>query len=642
MGNVTRYDYYENHKLRRIETPTNLTRSFAYHDRTGRTRCVASGTGCLGFSEGGSIFEYDLANNTYDVAWETPDTVEERLAETERTITLNDGGSPVSVTFLGQTVTYEWDDDRNLVRRSNASGTYTFAYDEYGNLIERTGPDGDTVRYGWRVIDTEDRYIALRMNRTGPDGRTTRYRYDANGNRIKTIRPDGAVSRTEYNEHGYPIAETDFTGATTRYTYDSHGFRTAIINPVGAATNFTYDAIGRKISRTGPLGGTYHFERNARGKIVKVTDPTGNSTRYNYVNGKLQSVTNPKGRTIQAGTSFGSLDNLTVDADVDTLTYETDEYRYVRRFDDRNRLQSVTLDYGPFTRRINYTYQDGRLVEVKAPGGTTSYSYDAAGRIVRVEGPNGTGVSYAYDAEGRRTKAMYDNGIVTNYTYNAAGWLTGLRAVNSNGTVLFEYSYAYDAAGNRIRRTNGDGEVTRYEYDALDRLVRVTYPSGKTVSYSYDAVGNRISRSVNGSRTAYEYSKEDELLQAGTTSYEHDANGNRIKRVEGGATTEYEYGSAGRLTAITRPDGDRISYTYLPGGQRISRSGPNGTTYFLFSFSKMVATFDGSGTLERRYVHGAQTDEQVSLIDGGRTYYYHRDAALNVRMLTASDGSVAN
>ena len=46
-------------------------------------------------------------------------------------------------------------------------------------------------------------------------------------------------------------------------------------------------------------------------------------------------------------------------------------------------------------------------------------------------------------------------------------------------------------------QTFAQGTV-KYEYDANNRLTRVTYSNGVTVSYTYDALGNRLSKKVTG------------------------------------------------------------------------------------------------------------------------------------------------
>ena len=41
-------------------------------------------------------------------------------------------------------------------------------------------------------------------------------------------------------------------------------------------------------------------------------------------------------------------------------------------------------------------------------------------------------------------------------------------------------------------------QIVSYQYDNLNRLTKVTYSNGITVSYTYDALGNRISKNVTG------------------------------------------------------------------------------------------------------------------------------------------------
>ena len=45
--------------------------------------------------------------------------------------------------------------------------------------------------------------------------------------------------------------------------------------------------------------------------------------------------------------------------------------------------------------------------------------------------------------------------------------------------------------------TFADGKTT-YEYDGNNRLTKVTYGNGMTVTYNYDALGNRTSKKISG------------------------------------------------------------------------------------------------------------------------------------------------
>ena len=47
-------------------------------------------------------------------------------------------------------------------------------------------------------------------------------------------------------------------------------------------------------------------------------------------------------------------------------------------------------------------------------------------------------------------------------------------------------------------QTFAQSTKNKYEYDDNNRLTKITYSNGVTVSYTYDALGNRLSKSVTG------------------------------------------------------------------------------------------------------------------------------------------------
>jgi YD repeat-containing protein len=70
-------------------------------------------------------------------------------------------------------------------------------------------------------------------------------------------------------------------------------------------------------------------------------------------------------------------------------------------------------------------------------------------------------------------------------SYDAASRETSLVYLNANGQVLESFSYVYDSRGNRTSKIFADGTAEVYGYDQLSRLVRATYPSGRTAQYVY-------------------------------------------------------------------------------------------------------------------------------------------------------------
>jgi RHS repeat-associated protein len=82
------------------------------------------------------------------------------------------------------------------------------------------------------------------------------------------------------------------------------------------------------------------------------------------------------------------------------------------------------------------------------------------------------------------------------------------------------------------------------------------------------------------------------------------------------------------------------SYAYDYLGRRISRTiygAPNVTVRYAYDGARILAEYDGSGTLLRKFVYGPGLDEPICLIDvanGNAAYYYHLDGLGSVVALS--------
>jgi RHS repeat-associated protein len=141
--------------------------------------------------------------------------------------------------------------------------------------------------------------------------------------------------------------------------------------------------------------------------------------------------------------------------------------------------------------------------EVSPDRGTTNYTYDLAGDVIRVVDARGQRIDYTRDILGRVTRKRpvglsstenidftYDTPAVSN-SYGI-GRLS--RVDDASGITRF----AYDWRGNLVTRFQKlpgivDWVVTRFLYDRADRIERITYPSGRLVLYSRDPKGRVLS-----------------------------------------------------------------------------------------------------------------------------------------------------
>lgn len=177
-------------------------------------------------------------------------------------------------------------------------------------------------------------------------------------------------------------------------------------------------------------------------------------------------------------------------------------------------------------------YTDSYSLDTNTPASVTSYTYDAAGRVLSAKDslnrttnysyyadaaftgvdPNAVGHSIgdlqsitdpkgfvttfnAYDKAGRIVQMTDAKGIGTAMTYTPRGWISSVSVTPPGGSARVT-TYTYDNVGQLKGVNNPDGTTLSYTYDAAHRLVGATDASGNTVSYTLDNAGNRIAEQL--------------------------------------------------------------------------------------------------------------------------------------------------
>ena len=136
-----------------------------------------------------------------------------------------------------------------------------------------------------------------------------------------------------------------------------------------------------------------------------------------------------------------------------------------------------------------------------------------------------------------------------------------------------------------------------------------------------------------------------EAHSATTTSfhianYTYDANGNTLTDASGRSFTwDYE----NRLTQVMNPGVGTTTFRYDPFGRRIQKSGPLGTTNYLYDGpNDLIEEIDNSGNVLAKYTQTTNIDEPLSELRSGATSYYEQDGIDAVTSLTNPTGTVAN
>ena len=280
-------------------------------------------------------------------------------------------------------------------------------------------------------------------------------------------------------------------------------------------------------------------------------------TVFRFEDGALTTVTDKAGTT------------LTVTATDITHSLGTGAPPVVVRMvrDTLGRITSITGPDGATTR---YAYnQSGDLVAHTDPlGNTTRFFYDRDHGLIRIEDPLGRPVvrseydergrlvattdalgqrtTYVHDDVARTLTTTFPDGSIRVVSYDAAGLVTSrVAGVTIDGELVpVEEQLSYDAQGNITRRVDPDGLVTESVYAGEHFTEQVTDPGGLNLVERQQVVGDRILSQTDA---------------AGRTStFGYDARGlTNLATLPGGATLRILRDSAGRVTRITEPTGER-------------------------------------------------------------------------------------
>ncbi|MBJ9324197.1 hypothetical protein I5501_18435, partial [Citrobacter freundii] len=274
---------------------------------------------------------------------------------------------------------------------------------------------------------------------------------------------------------------------------------------------------------------------------------------------------------------------------------------------ENTQLQSRTDALG---RTTQYQYNDeGDIRQIALPGGySLYYDYNEHGQLTRLTAPGNQVWQWAYDEKGSIVSLTDPLGRQQQFSYSKQGDL--LRQIMPGGATL---QWNYNALHQLRETTAPDGGVTQTEQDMLGRLLSVKDPLGFTTLF-------RHSQSHAGPQgSVEEISRPDgvrELMRQNSEKLPESFTDGE------GKTTRYEYGAFDILTAVIRPDGERLECRYDKLTRLTEIINAEGERYRL--------EYDKAGQLV------AETDFT------GRTLTYSYDAAGRCIRTTFPDGTHLN
>lgn len=573
LGSVT---YNGQHKPLVVTNAAGQTTTYAYNAQ-GQVTSVTNAKG-------------EVTTSTYDSL--------NRLEEVERDI-------------AGSVTTYTYDGYNRVRTATNSEGyTLTYDYDALNRLTMITYPDGS---FSQRVYDKLD-LVAQKAR----DGRITRYYFNPLRQLVLKKDPSGGVTNYEWCKCGALQGLIDPKKQVTRWTYNEQGQMTSKIFAGGLTETYTYDLVGRLASRTDSLSQVTSFTYFKDGNLKAQTysgeiNPTPDvSFTYSQNYNRITSMTDGSGTT---------------------STHRTDyEYYPITSTPSLGAGSLKEINGSLSSDVIDFSYDEvGRVIGQSVNGSSSTFEYDALGRLSETENALGVFSMDFVNETSRKEKVTYPNGIVSDYGYypnvssspgdgNGDMRMESMAYTKSSAAISsFNYSYNLDGSVSEWNRQVGSSspDVLRFSYDAKDRLLEATDTKGgggvKQYSYSYDPADNRSVERVDALVKTSSYNGLNQLL--GTTI------GGSVRI--NGTTNEEAAVEVNGVGALSSDGGKRFeAEVSLPSGPNtvnVSAEDPSGN---VTSKDYEIAVSSGSSA-------SFSYDANGNLVsDGSRTYAWDAENRL--------------
>jgi len=445
---------------------------------------------------------------------------------------------------------------------------------------------------------------------TGVETQWTKSYTDFLGRTYKSVYADDTASPLFYNQKGQLVKQLDPAGRATLYQYGDKGELAK--SAVDMNGNGVIDDGADKVTNysNSVTGGVRRQTVTQNNVVVSVSDTSLNG---------LSSSQTSFGRTTSSSTVLNGNGSKTVTAtnpDGSTVT---------QNYQNGLLMSSVHSVLGTTT----FTYDaHGRLASTSQTTGNglqaTAYSYNANDQVTQIT-ENGSRITgFTYDSMGRRTSMTLPGNRTVNYTYAPTGELASV-----SGADTYPVAYSYDALGRMKRlstyRETGSADITTWNYDpARGFLTSKVYPNGARISYANNAGGQPVSRaSAQGASTLYSYNAAGELTgvdysdSTPDVSFTRDLFGRPTSITDGTGTRTLSYNQDSSISSETIPYiPDRaVVYSYDSFGRRTTMELKNSSTSELqssYSYDSMFRLSSVSSLLPGASVPVASSYSRVS------------------------------
>lgn len=224
------------------------------------------------------------------------------------------------------------------------------------------------------------------------------------------------------------------------------------------------------------------------------------------------------------------------------------------------------------TSRFSYDGNGNVIQTTDSLNRVSDFGYDELGRVKQVTLPAPTStanrpvVKYGYDGQDNPATVTDPRGLTTTYVFNGVAEQRQLTSPDTNVSAM-----TYDASGNVKTVTDARQQVRTYKYDSLNRVTNISFTAGTGITFEYDggatpipaAIGHLTKMTDESGQATYVYNAFGELVSRTQTVVS-----SGVSRT---LTVSYVVGTSGigngKLSSITYPSGNRLTYTYDAAGR---------------------------------------------------------------------------
>jgi len=419
----------------------------------------------------------------------------------------------------------------------------------------------------------------------GADGNSMKFSYDGSGRLASVLdATNRAVNFAWDPSTGLLSGLTDFDGRTVTYSYDSSARLTRIVGPDPGSVSSKRPQTSEAWSE---VSGDLKTRLYRGGELVSIIDGENREVfNVSYGQPSVASALTLGGGTWRIATPGAS--TTITDPNGNERTYRHDASGHATSvvaggattsfsYDAEGRLNSITpplkdsltYAYAPASadgskRAMGNVVQMTRLPRQGSPEAEanqtriTTIAYEGrTNQVVSYAAPATAPVSIVRDASGNAL-SVQNGSLTTTLTYNSFG-----QVLTSSDTQSGQSVYAYEANDplelGYLRSVSTSAGTTEYSVDHRGNVVESIDPSSKTATYTVNAL-DQVEREEHGSSSSSSSYDAAGNLESHDVLTGFDAQGKAIN-----SHTDYQIDELGRTTTRT-DDGRQTIYGYDASG----------------------------------------------------------------------------